>query len=64
MRDRKVPLAGLETTAARLADDGKTPMYVAVDGRAAGIVPVADTVKEDSGGSTSFPARWGCLEEN
>ena len=32
----------------RLADEGKTPMYVAVDGKAAGIVAVADTVKADS----------------
>ena len=32
----------------QLADDGKTPMYVAVDGQAAGIVAVADTVKDDS----------------
>ncbi len=48
MGDRKVALDGLEERAARLADDGKTPMYVAVDGTAAGIVAVADTVKEDS----------------
>jgi Cu+-exporting ATPase len=48
MRDREVPLDGLEALAAKLADDGKTPMYVAVDGKAAGIVAVADTVKEDS----------------
>jgi Cu+-exporting ATPase len=41
-------LGDLEQKAARLADDGKTPMYVAVDGQAAGIVAVADTVKEDS----------------
>ena len=32
----------------RLADEGKTPMYVAVDGVAAGLVAVADTVKDDS----------------
>lgn len=32
----------------RLADEGKTPVYVAVDGVAAGLVAVADTVKEDS----------------
>ena len=32
----------------RLADEGKTPMYVAVDGTAAGLVAVADTVKDDS----------------
>jgi len=48
MRDRKIPLGGLEAKAAQLADDGKTPMYVAVDGELAGIVAVADTVKGDS----------------
>ena len=48
MRDRQIPLDGLEARAAELADDGKTPMYVAIDGKAAGIVAVADTVKEDS----------------
>jgi Cu+-exporting ATPase len=32
----------------RLADDGKTPMFVAVNGQAAGVIAVADTVKEDS----------------
>ncbi len=48
MRDRKIALEGLEDTASKLADDGKTPMYVAIDGKAAGIVAVADTVKEDS----------------
>lgn len=41
-------LGNLEAKAAQLADDGKTPMYVAIDGQAAGIVAVADTVKEDS----------------
>ena len=48
MRDRNVELAGLEERAQSLAGDGKTPMYVAIDGKAAGIVAVADTVKEDS----------------
>ena len=32
----------------RLADAGKTPMYAAVDGVAAGLLAVADTVKDDS----------------
>ncbi len=41
-------LDGLEAQAQALADGGKTPMYVAVDGQAAGILAVADTVKEDS----------------
>jgi Cu+-exporting ATPase len=48
MRDRKIALGELEAHASRLADEGKTPMYVGIDGRAAGIVAVADTVKEDS----------------
>ena len=41
-------LGDLEAQAAHLANDGKTPMYVTIDGQAAGIVAVADTVKEDS----------------
>lgn len=32
----------------RLAEDGKTPMYIAIDGIAAGLVAVADTIKPDS----------------
>ncbi len=48
MRDRRVDVGTLEAEARRLADEGKTPMYLAVDGTAAGIIAVADTVKEDS----------------
>ncbi len=48
MKRDNIGLGGLESTAAQLADDGKTPMYVAIDNQAAGIVAVADTVKEDS----------------
>ena len=48
MTDRSVPAGALETTAEALATDGKTPMFVAVDGRLAGLVACADTVKEDS----------------
>ncbi len=43
----------------RLADDGKTPMYVAVDGQAAGVIAVADTVKEDSARSIAALQRLG-----
>lgn len=43
-----VGLGDFEQKVAGLADDGKTPMYVAVNGELAGIVAVADTVKEDS----------------
>jgi Cu+-exporting ATPase len=48
MDERGIPLRRLESEARRLADDGKTPMYIAVDGVAAGIVAAADTLKEDS----------------
>jgi P-type Cu2+ transporter len=45
MRDRGIDAAALEARAAELATAGKTPMFVAVDGRAAGLVAVADTIK-------------------
>src|SRR3972149_195271 len=48
MNKENIALGNLGETAAKLADDGKTPMYVSVDNKAAGIVAVADTVKEDS----------------
>jgi len=48
MQREKANLGDLDQKATGLADDGKTPMFVAVDGQAAGIVAVADTVKEDS----------------
>jgi Cu+-exporting ATPase len=48
MGRENISLGDLEAQSAKLADDGKTPMFVAVDGQAAGIVAVADTVKPDS----------------
>jgi P-type Cu+ transporter len=48
MERENISLAEFEGNAVRLADEGKTPMFVAVDGRAAGIIGVADTIKEDS----------------
>lgn len=48
MNREGIALGNLEEKSKALADDGKTPMYIAVDGIAAGIVAVADTVKEDS----------------
>jgi Cu+-exporting ATPase len=48
MEREGILLGDLEQQAQRLADEGKTPMYAAVDGMAAGIVAVADTVKPDS----------------
>ena len=48
MRDRKVAIESQQPVWERLAGEGKTPMYVAVDGSAAGLLAVADTVKPDS----------------
>jgi len=38
----------LSGRAGQLSGEGRTPMYVAVDGNAFGIVAVADTLKENS----------------
>lgn len=48
MLDRNIAVYPLAADWERLAQEGKTPMYVAVDGGAAGLVAVADTVKPDS----------------
>lgn len=48
MNREGIALGDLEEKSKALADDGKTPMYIALDNQAAGIIAVADTVKEDS----------------
>ncbi|QKT04171.1 copper-translocating P-type ATPase [Ectothiorhodospiraceae bacterium 2226] len=48
MRERGVDLGHLREQALALAGRGATPMFLAVDGRAAGLVAVADPVKDDS----------------
>jgi P-type Cu2+ transporter len=45
MRDRGVDIDDLTRKADELAAQGQTPMYAAVDGKAAGILAVADTIK-------------------
>ncbi|MEX0806890.1 MAG: heavy metal translocating P-type ATPase [Candidatus Binatia bacterium] len=48
MDDREISLGRLEGDAERLADEGKTPMFVAINESAAGIIAVADTLKPES----------------
>jgi len=48
MVERNIILSELEKESDRLAAEGKTPMYAAVDNQLAGIVAVADIVKESS----------------
>lgn len=48
MDERHITLKGLEQQSDHLAEEGKTPMYIAIDGQLAGIVAVADVVKASS----------------
>ncbi|MDP9444573.1 MAG: heavy metal translocating P-type ATPase [Actinomycetota bacterium] len=57
--DADIAVDGLEQSAARLAAEGKTPMYVGVDRRPAGLVAVADTLKPDSADAVTALHRLG-----
>jgi len=48
MRERAVTLEAMLPKAEALENDGKTAMFVAVDGRPAGLIAVADTLKDYS----------------
>jgi len=48
MLEQKIDLSSMEKESNRLADEGKTPMYLSVDGELVGIIAVADTLKENS----------------
>jgi Cu+-exporting ATPase len=48
IEERKMVLDGWVERAGHLSNEGKTPMYLAVDGEVAGIIAVADTLKENS----------------
>ena len=48
MDERNISVDALAAEADRLAGLGKTPMFAAVDGRAAGLLAVADVVKDSS----------------
>jgi Cu+-exporting ATPase len=59
MRDGNVALDGFAEQASALAVEGKTPMYVAIDNRLAGIVAVADEVKPESKEAVAAMQRMG-----
>lgn len=48
MQDRGIDTSHIETTVEQLALEGKTPMYVSMDGQFAGLVAVADEIKPES----------------
>ncbi len=59
MAERNISLDGLLPEAERLENEGKTAMFVAVDGAPAGIVAVADTMKETSAMAVKELQRMG-----
>ena len=60
MRQCGVPIDGLTPQAERWAEDGKTVLYFAQQGRALGMLAVADTVKADSAAAIAALQRSGC----
>jgi Cu+-exporting ATPase len=48
MDERQISLEDLISQADKLAGEGKTPMYIAMNNKIAGIIAVADVVKESS----------------
>ena len=48
LEERALPLGVLEAQAEALAEEGKTPMFVVVDGAVFGVIGVADVLKPDS----------------
>jgi P-type Cu+ transporter len=51
--------AALSRSAEALAESGKTPMLAAIDGRPAGVVAVADTIKDGSAEAVATMERMG-----
>ena len=59
MRERGVDVEGLLARAEQLENEGKTAMFVAVEGKPAGIIAVADTLKENSARAVARLQRMG-----
>ncbi len=48
MNEQSISIENMESESNRLASEGKTPMFIAVDKKISGIIAVADVVKESS----------------
>ncbi|MGH3031690.1 MAG: heavy metal translocating P-type ATPase [Gaiellaceae bacterium] len=59
LREARIETSTLDEQASRLAQEGKTAILVALDGQPAGVVAVADTLKEDSAPAISELKRLG-----
>jgi len=59
IEDAGVGVDGFAEAARRLSTDGKTPMAAIVDGKLAGVIGVADTIKDDSVAAVAALRRLG-----
>ena len=59
LSDAAIDTSALDPISQRLSGEGKTPILAAVDGRAAGVFAVADTVKADSAAAITALRRIG-----
>src|SRR5262249_5811889 len=59
LADTGIDTTGLEGIAAELSADGKTPVLAAIDGEPAGILAIADPVKDDSAAAIAALRRLG-----
>jgi Cu+-exporting ATPase len=59
MKDREIPTHGLEEKAEALSGEGKSPMFVAIDGQPSGLIAVADTLKENSKAAVAALQKMG-----
>ncbi|MFI5251467.1 MAG: heavy metal translocating P-type ATPase [Bacteroidota bacterium] len=48
MKERNVPIDALQSDWERLSSEGKTPVFVSIDGKLAGILGIADPIKPSS----------------
>ena len=60
MEAKGVDIAAFAQQAAAWAEDGKTVLYFAEEGRALGVIAVADTVKPDSAAAIAALKQSGC----
>ena len=61
IQDAGFALDGFAEAARRLSTDGKTPIAVVVDGKLAGVIGVADTIKDDSAAAVTAFRELGVI---
>ncbi len=59
LTERGIGTGPLDDDAGTLAAEGKTPVYIAVDGVALGLIAIADGVRPDSGAAIARLKSWG-----